>query len=329
MAVDPRSLRIVYMGTPDFAVAPLRALVEGGYRVAAVVTMPDKPAGRGLKLQESAVKRYAAAAGLPVLQPTDLRSHEFTEALRAVNPDLGIVVAFRMLPRTVFSMPRYGTFNLHASLLPQYRGAAPVNWAIINGEKSTGVTTFFLNQRMDEGALIDSRSVPIEDGDNAGTMHDKLMETGAKLVLESIDRIVSEGFHAVDQPEVAGSEIKAAPKIFKETGHLDFSSSGTDIVNLVRGLSPYPGAWANLKEVSATDGSVIRESALKIYSAKFQPDGNIADAEGSVIIEGNVMRVVCGGGYILPEQLQPEGKRRMDISEYLNGLKLKGVPEFG
>ncbi|MFR7707777.1 MAG: methionyl-tRNA formyltransferase [Alistipes inops] len=175
MAANPKTLRIVYMGTPDFAVAPLKALVEGGYHIVAVVTMPDKPAGRGLKLQESAVKRYAVSAGLPLLQPTDLKAEEFIAELTALRPDLGIVVAFRMLPRAVFELPRYGTFNLHASLLPQYRGAAPINWALINGERETGVTTFMLNPRMDEGAVIASRRVAIADDDNAGTLHDKLM----------------------------------------------------------------------------------------------------------------------------------------------------------
>ena len=233
MAANPKTLRIVYMGTPDFAVAPLKALVEGGYHIVAVVTMPDKPAGRGLKLQESAVKRYAVSAGLPLLQPTDLKAEEFIAELTALRPDLGIVVAFRMLPRAVFELPRYGTFNLHASLLPQYRGAAPINWALINGERETGVTTFMLNPRMDEGAVIASRRVAIADDDNAGTLHDKLMTEGARLVAESVNAVAADGFRP--EPQAMKEELKPAPKIFKETCHVDFMAEGVRIVNLVRG----------------------------------------------------------------------------------------------
>ena len=259
MAANPKTLRIVYMGTPDFAVAPLKALVEGGYHIVAVVTMPDKPAGRGLKLQESAVKRYAVSAGLPLLQPTDLKAEEFIAELTALRPDLGIVVAFRMLPRAVFELPRYGTFNLHASLLPQYRGAAPINWALINGERETGVTTFMLNPRMDEGAVIASRRVAIADDDNAGTLHDKLMTEGARLVAESVNAVAADGFRP--EPQAMKEELKPAPKIFKETCHVDFMAEGVRIVNLVRGVSPYPGAWAMLRERALRMGYLSAKGA--------------------------------------------------------------------
>lgn len=326
MAVNPKTLRIVYMGTPDFAVAPLKALVEGGYDVAAVVTMPDKPAGRGLKLQESAVKRYAVSAGLPLLQPTDLRAEEFIAELTALHPDLGIVVAFRMLPRAVFELPRYGTFNLHASLLPQYRGAAPINWALINGERETGVTTFMLNPRMDEGAVIASRRVAIADDDNAGTLHDKLMTEGARLVTESVNAVTEEGFRP--RPQAVEEELKPAPKIFKETCHVDFAAEGRRIVNLVRGVSPYPGAWATLRERAVTDGALIREGSVKFYSVVFLPDADVADVPGSAAVENGTMRIACRDGYILPQQVQPAGKQRMGIQEYLNGLKVRGELTF-
>ena len=249
--------------------------------------MPDKPAGRGLKLQESAVKRYAVSAGLPLLQPTDLKAEEFIAELTALRPDLGIVVAFRMLPRAVFELPRYGTFNLHASLLPQYRGAAPINWALINGERETGVTTFMLNPRMDEGAVIASRRVAIADDDNAGTLHDKLMTEGARLVAESVNAVAADGFRP--EPQAMKEELKPAPKIFKETCHVDFMAEGVRIVNLVRGVSPYPGAWAMLRERAVTDGVLIREGSVKFYSVVFLPDADVADAPGSVAVENGTM----------------------------------------
>ena len=324
MSVDPKQLRIVYMGTPDFAVAPLQALVEGGYRVVAVVTMPDKPAGRGLKVQESAVKRYAVSAGLPVLQPERLKDEAFVAALRDLQPDLGIVVAFRMLPRVVFELPKYGTFNLHASLLPQYRGAAPINWAIINGERETGVTTFLLNPRMDEGAVIDRRTVAILPEDNVGSLHDKLMTVGAGLVLESVARVVDETFHPQPQPELPASELKPAPKIFKETCRIDFGVEGERIIRLIRGLAPYPGAWTRLEERSAVDATLLRTTDVKIYAARFEATAGTADRIGEVTAAGGVLRIACRDGYILPELLQPAGKPRMAVRDYLNGWKPRG-----
>lgn len=323
MYPDSKSLRIVYMGTPDFALAPLRALVNGGYNIVAVVTMPDKPAGRGLKLQPSAVKKYADEAGLPVLQPAKLKSEEFRNELEMLSPDMGIVVAFKMLPEEIFSIPRYGTFNLHASLLPQYRGAAPINWALINGEELTGVTTFLLNARMDEGALIDCREVVIEAQDNAGTLHDKLMGVGAELVVASVDKLVSEGFRPHPQPSVPTNRLKPAPKIFKATCHIDFSASGRSIVNFIRGLSPYPGAWTNVVERSEA-GEVIKESLLKIYAAGFEPAANVTEPAGTFFADTSCLRIACGDGYIIPVQLQPAGKPRMNARDYLNGLKPRG-----
>lgn len=328
--VDPKTLRIVYMGTPDFAVAPLRALVESGYHVVAVVTMPDKPAGRGLKLQESAVKQYAVSVGLPVLQPKQLKSDEFVAQFQALQPDLGIVVAFRMLPEVIFACPKYGTFNLHASLLPQYRGAAPINWAIMNGETVTGVTTFLLNAGMDKGAVIDVHQVVVQPEDNAGTLHDKLMEIGAALVVSSVEKVVSNGFKAVPQPQMSEEELMPAPKIFKDTCHIDFGASGTKIINQIRGLSPYPGAWSHMTECSVTDGTVIRENTVKIYSARFEPlsEEHTDEPNGSTILIDGVLGIVCEDGCIVPEQIQPAGKQRMNIREYLNGLKLKGELYF-
>lgn len=328
MSVDPKQLRIVYMGTPDFAVAPLRTLVEGGYRVVAVVTMPDKPAGRGLKMQESAVKRYAASVGLPVLQPERLKDEAFLDALRALDPDLGIVVAFRMLPRVVFDLPRYGTFNLHASLLPQYRGAAPINWAIINGERETGVTTFILNPKMDEGAIIDSRTVPILPEDNAGTLHDKLMEVGAALVAESVAKVADADFHPQAQPELAPEELKPAPKIFKETCRIDFGAEGERIIRLIRGMAPYPGAWTTLEERAESDGAVLRSTDIKIYAARFETATVATDRIGEVTVAGGALRIACRDGYLLPELIQPAGKPRMAVRDFLNGWKPKGECRF-
>lgn len=326
MAADPKALRIVYMGTPDFAVAPLKALVEGGYNVVAVVTMPDKPAGRGLKLQESAVKKYAVEAGLNIMQPESLKSDEFVQALSELRPDLGIVVAFKMLPSKVFSLPKYGTFNLHASLLPQYRGAAPINWAIINGETETGVTTFLLNPRMDEGEIIERRTVAIEPDDNVGTLHDKLMETGAELVLESVCKLISDGFVAEPQKLPDGAQLKPAPKIFKETCHVDFGANGESVINLIRGLSPYPAAWAELVENLPESGDTDRGS-LKIFSATFEA-GHVSGTPGAVSIENGKMRIECGNGYIVPQMVQPAGKQRMDIKGYINGLRYSGKLYF-
>lgn len=307
-----KDLRIVYMGTPDFAVAPLRALVEGGYNIVAVVTTPDKPSGRGLKVNESAVKRYAAEVGLPIMQPEKLREEGFVEAFRNLNADLGIVIAFRMLPEIIWAAPKMGTFNLHASLLPQYRGAAPINRAIMNGETVTGVTTFLLNPQIDEGAVLGQVKVEIAPEDNVGTLHDKLMNCGVELVLETVEKLAAGDCAPIEQDAMIEGELKPAPKIFKEDCHIDFSRSGVEIVNLVRGLSPYPAAWASMGE----------NLSVKIFEVGFEqgrPDG----AENGAIIsdEKSYIKVVCADGLIEIKELQISGKRRMNTADLLRGFR--------
>lgn len=311
MVKSAKELRIVYMGTPDFAVAPLRALVEGGYNVVAVVTTPDKPSGRGLKVNESAVKKYAMEVGLPIYQPVKLRDEEFVESFKALDADLGIVIAFRMLPEIIWAAPRLGTFNLHASLLPQYRGAAPINRAIMNGETETGVTTFLLNPQIDEGAVLGQVKVEIEPTDNVGSLHDKLMNVGVDLVLETVEKIACGEVSPIEQESMFEGELKPAPKIFKEDCHIDFSRSGEEIINQVRGLSPYPAAWANLSE----------SLSAKVFDAKFEPQS--IDAEVSTIIsdEKRYIKVVCANGLIDIKELQLSGKKRMTAEELLRGFR--------
>ena len=251
------------MGTPEFAVESLKHLVEGGYNVVGVITMPDKPAGRGHKIQFSSVKEYAISQGLPLLQPEKLKDETFLTELKAWNADLQIVVAFRMLPEVVWDMPRLGTFNLHASLLPQYRGAAPINWAIINGDKETGATTFFLTHGIDTGKIIMQKRIPIADNDNAGTVHDRLMVMGASMVTETVDAILDGRVSPVDQESVNVNEpLRPAPKIFKETCRIDWNKSAKDIFNFIRGLSPYPAAWC---EWEAPDQTVY---TVKIFETE-------------------------------------------------------------
>ena len=311
MSDKAKQLRIVYMGTPDCAVAPLRALVEGGYNVVAVVTTPDKPSGRGLKVNESAVKRYAVEVGLPIYQPVKLRDEEFVEAFRALDADLGIVIAFRMLPEIIWAAPRLGTFNLHASLLPQYRGAAPINRAIMNGETVTGVTTFLLNPQIDEGAVLGQVKVEIDPSDNVGTLHDKLMNVGVDLVLETVEKIAEGNIEPIEQSEMFDGELKPAPKIFKEDCHIDFSLCGEQIINLIRGLSPYPAAWANLSE----------GLSAKIFDARFVAQKTDAEC-GTILSDGKkYLHVACADGVIEIEQLQLSGKKRMTAEELLRGFR--------
>lgn len=310
-----RDLRIVYMGTPDFAVMPLRLLVEGGYNVVAVVTMPDKPAGRGLKMQESAVKKYALEAGLKVLQPEKLKAPEFVEEFASLKADLGIVIAFRMLPDVIWTQPVHGTFNLHASLLPQYRGAAPINHAIINGEQETGVTTFLLNHEIDKGAIIGQSHVAIEVDDDAGTLHDKLMYAGADLVLETVESIAKGDIKPMDQNSIDVGDLKSAPKIFKEDCRVDWSKDGRTIRNLVRGLSPYPAAWS---EFHAGDGRTL---TVKIFSVRAESAAH-GTPIGKVISDGKkVLKITCADGYVHVDELQPAGKKRMKTEEWLRGFK--------
>lgn len=317
--MDKKDLKIVYMGTPDFAVESLKRLVEGGYNVAAVVTMPDKPAGRGRKVVPSAVKVYATQAGLKVLQPERLKDESFIDELKGIGADLQIVVAFRMLPEVVWNMPRLGTFNLHASLLPQYRGAAPINWSIINGDKETGVTTFFLKHEIDTGEIIDRVAIPIGDDDDAGTVHDRLMMLGAELVVRTVDRIL-EG-HVETRPQEAladGETLRPAPKIFKDTCHIDWHDAAENIRNLVRGLSPYPCAWGELH----VEGK--EPLAVKIYAVRKSPERCDAPC-GTVDTDGKTyLRVAAANGWVEIVSLQLPGKKRMTAEELLRGHKLDG-----
>ncbi len=304
-----KDLRIVYMGTPEFAVESLRALVENGYNVVAVVTMPDKPAGRGHQMQFSAVKQYALAVGLPILQPEKLKDPEFIEQLRAYKADLQIVVAFRMLPEVVWAMPRLGTFNLHASLLPQYRGAAPINWAVINGDSETGATTFMLKHEIDTGNLILQERIPIGADENVGSVHDRLMSLGKGLVLRTVDLIIdceNKGTALPTTPQSEVAELRPAPKIFKETCQIDFNKTGKEIHNFVRGLSPYPAAWCNL----TLHGKEYEN--VKVYQVEYTETKGNEDKE---------IVVPCADGYIRVQELQLPGKKRMDAKALLNGLK--------
>lgn len=306
------SPRIVFMGTPEFAVASLRALVESGCNVVGVVTMPDKPKGRHQDtLQPSPVKQYALRVGLPVLQPVNLKDAAFLADLKSLQPDLGVVVAFRMLPESVWSLPPLGTFNLHASLLPQYRGAAPINWAVINGEKETGVTTFFLKHAIDTGNIIFTRSTPITDEDNAGTVHDRLMAMGADLVVETV-RAIADG-NAPSLQQEADVPLRPAPKIFKEICRIDWRKPGREIFNFIRGLAPYPAAWTKL-----IDGD--KHTELKIYKAHFEPAA-LQNSLGSFHTDGSSIRVVVQDGIIVVDELQASGRRRMLAADFLRGLR--------
>ena len=310
-----KDLRIVFMGTPEFAVASLKRLVEEGYNIVAVVTTPDKPAGRGQRMHESDVKVAARELGLPILQPEKLRDPEFVQAMQELQPDLGIVIAFRMLPEVIWAMPRYGTFNLHASLLPQYRGAAPINWAIINGEKETGITTFLLNHEIDKGAIIGQRKMPILAEDNIGTMYDKLMTEGCDLVVETVEKIAAQDFTPIEQMHIDEATLKPAPKIFKEDCKIDWSWEGERIVNFVRGLSPYPAAWTPMYLNGEEKGSA------KIFEVRFSPDkgnGNV----GEIISDGKEqIAVVCSDGLIEIRSMQMAGKKRMSNKELLLGFR--------
>ncbi|WP_295937423.1 methionyl-tRNA formyltransferase [uncultured Alistipes sp.] len=324
--MNPKELRIVFMGTPEFAVPSLRALVKEGYNVVGVVTSPDKPAGRGQKIHQSDVKLAATELGLQVLQPEKLKAPEFVEAMQALQPDLGIVIAFRMLPEVIWAMPRLGTFNLHASLLPQYRGAAPINWAIINGDTQTGVTTFLLNHEIDKGAIIGQVQVSILPEDNAGTLYEKLMNTGTPLVTKTVDRIATGQIAPLEQADIDESQLRPAPKIFKEDCLIDWSWDGRRIVNFIRGLSPYPAAWTGMQK--ADGGEPL---TAKIYSATFESATDDTDQTGASIshakpgdIESDgrtFIRVACTGGWITLGELQIAGKKRLPVRDLLLGLR--------
>lgn len=313
-----KSLRIIFMGTPEFAVASLHALVEEGYNVVGVITMPDKAVGRGYKLQPSAVKQYALKRGLKVLQPERLKDPSFLEELKSLRADLQIVVAFRMLPEVVWNMPPLGTFNLHASLLPQYRGAAPINWALINGEKETGVTTFFLSHEIDTGRIIFREKTPITEDENAGTLHDRLMEMGAGLVTRTVDAILDGSMVTVPQSEMVEKEVtlKSAPKIFRETCRVDWHHTAAEVYNQIRGLSPYPAAWTEL--ITEPEGEPLRFKLLateriisKTHSLKY---GTIRTDNRSYL------DVAVSDGFIRITELQLQGKKRMRTTDFLNGF---------
>lgn len=313
--MEAKELRIVFMGTPEFAVPSLRALVAGGYNVVAVVTTPDKPAGRGQKLHESEVKIAACELGLPILQPEKLKAPEFIETMTALRPDLGIVIAFRMLPEVIWAMPRYGTFNLHASLLPQYRGAAPINWAIINGETETGVTTFLLNQEIDKGAILGQIKVPILPADNVGTLYDKLMHTGTALVTETVDQIAAGRTTLLPQDSTEETELRRAPKIFKEDCRIDWSWPGKRIVDFIRGLSPYPAAWTPMfKEGNETGSAKI----FAAHIAEFRQGLPVGSVESD---NRTYIYVACADSWIGIDEIQIAGKKRLQVRDLLLGLR--------
>ena len=311
-------MRIVFMGTPEFAVESLNILVENNYEVVGVVTMPDKPSGRGHKLQFSAVKQYALEHNLPVLQPEKLKDESFLAELKSLNADLQIVVAFRMLPEVVWNMPTFGTFNLHASLLPQYRGAAPINWAIINGERETGATTFFLTHEIDTGKIIIQEKIAIADTDNAGIVHDKLMAMGAKMVKKTVDLLMEGKIEGIDQSQFMTPELelKPAPKIFKETCEIDLSGSLEAVHNFVRGLSPYPTAWIEIQFPNQPE-----KMMLKIYETEKEPEVHNLSV-GTLITDGKkYAKIALSDGFIQLKSVQAPGKKRMEIGELLRGMR--------
>ena len=317
VAMTGKNLRIVFMGTPDFAVASLARLVENGYNIVAVITAPDKPAGRGKKLTESAVKAYAVGKGLKILQPEKLKNPEFLEELRSFEADLQVVVAFRILPEVVWAMPRLGTFNLHASLLPQYRGAAPLNWAIINGETKTGVTTFLLDHQVDTGKILFQQETSVGEDDTVGDLHDRLMDMGAGLVLETVEALAQEDIQAVPQSELVTEKyLKPAPKIFKEDCKIDWSKKVHEVRNHIRGLSPHPTAWANLvhKKTGRTLPCKIF-FAQPVIATAISPPGTI-DSDDEVYLN-----VACANGWLEITDLQISGKKRLGASEFLRGFR--------
>lgn len=313
MSIAKEQLRIIFMGTPEFAVHILDGLIQQNYNVVGVITAPDRPAGRGQKVKQSAVKIYAQNHQLNVLQPENLKHPNFIKTLKALNPDLQVVVAFRMLPQAVWQLPKYGTFNLHASLLPQYRGAAPINWAIINGERETGVSTFFIDEKIDTGAIIFQKSVPISDEDTAGTLHDKLMNEGKLLTLKTVKAICDNTIKTTQQPHYI--ELKTAYKLNKENCKIDWRKNGEDIRNLVRGLNPYPGAWAELKNGTKTFN-------VKIYKVQFEKS-NHKKPVGTLIVEKSSIYVCINDGYINVIDFKFPGKKQMDVKSFLNGFSFE------
>lgn len=305
-----QDLRIIFIGTPDFAVASLQALVEAGANIVAVITAPDKPAGRGKKIHQPAVKEYAVEQGLTVLQPERLKNPEFLKELAAYKADLQVVVAFRMLPEAIWNMPPMGTINVHGSLLPQYRGAAPINWAIINGEKESGVTTFKLKHEIDTGDILLQKKVPILDSDNVGSLYNKLMKEGADLLVDTIQGLAEGTLEEVPQATLAVDELKSAPKIFKPDTLIDWNKTVKDIHNLIRGMSPYPAAYTH-----------IQDKFLKIYTAHFEEVQHDAEV-GSFDTDGKTyLKFAAKDGWVYLDEVQLEGKKRMNIEDFLRGFR--------
>jgi len=303
-------LRIIFMGTPEFAVTSLEILIENKFNIVAVITAPDKPQGRGQKLSLSPVKTCALQHSIPVLQPNNLKSSEFIDELKSFKANLHVVVAFRMLPESVWAMPEIGTFNLHASLLPQYRGAAPINWAIINGEKETGVTTFFLKHEIDTGSIIFQEKEPIGENDDVGSLYERLRHKGAQLVLKTVKAISAGQYPSSPQPETG--EIKHAPKIFKETCQINWGQSATQIRNFVRGLTPYPGAW-----------TILQEKTYKISGVRVTDGKQGSETAGTIKTDNKTyLYIKSSDGWIAIAELQPEGKKRMKIEEFFRGNKI-------
>lgn len=306
-----KDLRIVFMGTPDFAVGILDAIIKNNHTVVAVITAPDRPAGRGQKIKYSAVKEYALENDLKILQPTNLKSEEFIDELKSLNSNLQVVVAFRMLPEVVWKIPEYGTFNLHASLLPDYRGAAPINWAIMNGETKTGVTTFFIDEKIDTGAILLQNETPINPEENAGLLHDRLMKLGATTVVETLEIIKNGDFKTTIQP---AEETKTAYKLNKDNCKIDWSKSGQDIYNHIRGLSPYPTAWCVFK-----DGE--ESWNVKIYESRFEAQEH-QENNGTISTTKKELKIAVQDGYIHVLELQFPGKKLMSTASLLNGIRL-------
>lgn len=315
--MDKKDLKIVYMGTPEFAVESLKRLVEGGYNIVGVITMPDKPMGRhGSVLQPSPVKQYAVSQGLKVLQPEKLKDEQFLAELRALEADLQIVVAFRMLPEVVWNMPRLGTFNLHASLLPQYRGAAPINWAVINGDTETGITTFFLKHEIDTGEIIDQVRIPIADTDNVEVVYNRLMTLGGDLVLKTVDAILEGNVKTIPQEELAQiEELRPAPKIFKDTCRINWTQGTKKVYDFVRGLSPYPAAWTELyQEGHAPVMLKIFDTEKQFCEHSHQPGSIDTDQK-------TYLRIASTDGYLNIKSLQLAGKKRMEVTDFLRGFR--------
>lgn len=304
-------LKVIFFGTPEFAQHTLKTIHKSQHQIAAVVTTPDKASGRGQKIHASAVKLYAKEIGVPILQPEKLRDPKFLDEIQKLEADIFVVVAFRMMPKILFEIPKLGTFNLHASLLPDYRGAAPINYAIINGEKTTGVTTFFINEKIDEGNILLQKSVPITEEDNAGTLHDKLMHIGADLVVETLDQIAENTITETPQPNVA--QPKNAFKIFKEDTKINWDKEGQEIHNFIRGMSPYPGAFTTLN-INGTP------KTLKIYKGYFEPTTHPHTA-GNISLSKNDFKIFVPNGIYTPEEVQLQGKKKMPVKDFLNGFQ--------